>query len=252
MATEDVTGKTEEQLEEMRAEFQEKPRSDHYDFEERYCLAKIPKQPPEYDGPPRYCAVRRINPPHYLCKNHGGAEGMREKHVTNLKHGMDSQASTLLEHMEPEEEQVYEWVMEEFPRAYDIDLDADPLAKIKLRRYAVELVRKTRGTHWALKEGEKDQRKIINSDGDPVIDPETGEFATEDSEHYLASMLQSQERLLSKMEKDLGIDRKSRLQREENASSREVMQEFMEVGASLMQQEDQEYNPDEFDPEDET
>lgn len=244
MATQDVTGKTEEELATMRADFRGKPRSNHYEFEECYCLAKIPRQPEGYDGPDRYCAQRDLKYPSNRCKFHGGATGGNPETLDKyaaLKHGMKATRKAILDTMTREgnewQVELYEWVTEEWPEAYDIDLSADPNAEYEFHALGLEMVRAERAEGWVFKEGEKGSKKIFGPDGSVHY---------EDVPHYLADMIQRQRKLIMRMEDNLGISRKARLKADTTSETSDLIKTFAEVGASLITKSERAYDPDEF------
>ncbi|SEL18242.1 hypothetical protein [Haloferax larsenii] len=244
MAKQSVSGKTEEQLAEMRAEFEQKPRSEWYDFEDCYCLAKIPRQPDDYDGPPRYCVSTDLDYESKRCKYHGGAGHGNPQYLdkyANLKHGMKATRKALLDTMNREgnewQVELYEWVTEEWPKAYDIDVESDPNAEYEFHALALEIIRAERAEGWIFKEGEKGQKKIFGPDGSVHY---------EDVPHYLADMMQRQRKLIMRMEDNLGISRKARLKAEETSDAADLIKSFAEVGASLITKSDKQYDPSEF------
>ena len=247
MATAQVTGRTEAGLDDLRAEFNETKRADLYDFEDCFCLAKIPRQPEDYDGPDRYCVSRNVKK-NGRCKFHGGAgHGNPEKldKYANLKHGMNATRQAILDTMTREgnewQVELYEWVTEEWPTAYDIDLSEDPNAEYEFHALALEIVRAERAEGWIFKEGEKGQKRVFAP---------TGEMYYDDVPHYLADMIQRQRKLIMSMEDNLGISRKKRMQNEQAQDATDVMKSFAEVGASLISDTDAGYDPDEWDPDD--
>lgn len=246
MASTEVTGKTERQLRELRAEFEQSTRGQLYDFEDCYCLAKIPRQPDDYDGPDRYCFSTKIVHGANHCKFHGGAgHGNPETldKYANLKHGMKATRKAILDTMTREgnewQVELYEWVTEEWPKAYDIDLSNDPNAEYEFHALALEIVRAERAEGWIFKEGEKGQKKIFGPDGSVHY---------EDVPHYLSDMMQRQRKLIMKMEDNLNISRKKRMQNEQAQDATDVLKSFTEVGASLISDADADYDPDEWNP----
>ena len=244
MASQSVTGKTEKELAQIRADFNEKPRSELYDFEDCYCLAKIPRQPEDYDGPDRYCVNRDLDHKSKRCKFHGGASKGNPETLdkyANLKHGMIATRKALLDTMTREgnewQVELYEWVTEEWPKAYDIDLDSDPNAEYEFHALALEIIRAERAEGWIFKEGEKGQKRVFAP---------TGEMYFDDIPHYLADMMQRQRKLIMRMEDNLGISRKARLKADETNEAADLIKSFAEVGATLITKSDRAYNPDEF------
>ena len=244
MAKQTVSGKTEAELTQMRVEFSKKPRGRIYDFEDCYCLAKIPRQPEEYDGPDRYCVNTDLDHKSKRCKFHGGATGGNPETLdkyANLKHGMKATRKALLDTMTREgnewQVELYEWVTEEWPEAYDVDTSVDPNAEYEFHALALEIIRAERAEGWIFKEGEKGQKKIFGPDGSVHF---------EDVPHYLADMMQRQRKLIMRMEDNLGISRKARLKAETTEEASDLIKSFAEVGASLITKSDKAYDPDEF------
>lgn len=237
MATGKVTGKTADEIERLREEH------DHPSpFDKCYCLSKIPRQPEEYDGSKRYCVSRNVIHPHWICKHHGGAgstEGLDK--LAAMKHGMEASVEHLIEDFSEADQERYRWVTEEWPKAYDIDLDADPQAKNRFHELATEIVRNERASGYIIKQGEQNTKKVFGPNG---------EVEYEDVPHYLADVLQRNRKLVMKMEDNLGISRKKRLQNEKDADATDLMKSFAEVGASLITGAEKDYDPDEWDKND--
>lgn len=237
MASNSVTGKTEETIEEMREEH------DHPSaFEKCYCLATIPRQPDDYDGPERYCVSRKVLHPHWICKHHGGAgstEGLDK--LAAMKHGMKATVENLIEDFSEADQELYDWITQEWPEAYDIDLSEDPQAKYRFHEMAVEMIRNERAAGYIIEKGERNEKKIFGPNG---------EVEYENVPHYLTEMLNRNRKLVMKMEDSLGISRKKRLQNEKEADATELMKSFAEVGASLITGAEKDYDPDEWDKSD--
>jgi len=244
MASFKVTGKTEEELVAVREDFNGRPRSDIYDFEDQFCLSKIPCQPDDYDGPPRYCCSRNLDYKSKRCKHHGGSGRPNPENLdplANMKHGMNAKRENLVKDFSEADEQLYNWIVEGWSEAYDIDLDNDPLSAYEFHALAVEIVRAERAEGFLIREGENNEKKIFGPDGSVHY---------EQVPHYLADMLQRQRKLIMRMEDNLGISRKKRLQNEQAQDATDVMKSFAEVGASLITDTDSEYDPDSWEPND--
>lgn len=242
MASGEVTGKTAEQVRKRRAEFQDLPAAEWYDFEERFCLAKIPRQPEDYDGPDRYCFNRKLDPDTYICKYHGGAgDPSKLDKYANLKHSMRATRETIMDTLDRDggtaEHDLYDWITESWPEAYDIDVSDDPVAEYEFHALALEIIRAERGEGYILGEGERGEKRVFSP---------TGEMYMDDVPHYLADMIQRQRKLIMKMEDNLGISRKKRLANETAQDATDVFKSFAEVGASLINDADTEYDPDRF------
>jgi hypothetical protein len=233
-----VTGKTAEQVRQRRAEFEQSTRGEHYDFEETFCLAKIPRQPEDYDGPDRYCFQRKLNPKTYICKFHGGAGDQHGLDpLANMKHGFHATRENLIADFSDADEELYEWITTAWPEAYDIELSEDPQAEYEFHALAVEIVRAERADGFLIKEGEDNVKKVFGP---------TGEVEYEKVPHYLADMLQRQRKLIMSMEDNLSISRKKRLANETAKDATEAFKSFAEVGASLINDDETEYDPNRF------
>lgn len=258
MAKDDLNGRLQKTIDAMREEWEEHceeskfPTEDLPDFEDKYCLAKIPRQPEEYTGPPRYCISRNVKKvgSAYRCKHHGGCVTPRpwnltDGNVTNMKHGMHATVKNLMEDFDDKDEALYNWVVEEYPEAYDINIEEDPQSAYDLHRLAVEIVRAERGRGHLIEEGEVHEREIRDDEGKIVID-ENGEIETEKSEHYLSGMLSRQDNKITKLEKELGISRKERLKRDTQDEAAETIAKGLgELGKAFIDKESKDYDPDE-------
>lgn len=250
MATFKVTGKTESEIEELRSEFYDSLEDwkKETSFEDNYCLAKIPKQPPEYDGPDRYCTLRRVKKVgnSYHCEFHGGAGNGNPENLEKLapmKHGMHATRDHLIEDFDEKDQALYDWIVEEWPDSYDIPLEDDPQAAYDFHRLAVEVVRAERGRGFLIEEGEITETEKISEDGSIVID-DTGEIVTEKSEHYLAKMMHRQDKKISEIEKELAITRKERQRQDSTDSAVEAIKDFASLGDAFINRDENEYDPD--------
>lgn len=246
MASRKVTGKTKSELRTLKAEFKKTNRGQLYDFEECFCLAKIPRQPDNYDGPDRYCYSRNLVHGKTRCKFHGGAGHGNPEYLdplANMKHGMNAKRENLVKDFSEADRQLYEWIVESWPEAYEVNIEDDPLAAYEFHALAVEIVRAERAEGFLVREGEDNEKKVFGPDGSVHF---------EKVPHYLADMLQRQRKLIMRMEDNLGISRKKRLQNETAKDATDVMKSFAEVGASLISEADAEYDPDEWGPGDDS
>lgn len=247
MAKTKVTGKPREEIEKLRAEWEE----NHWikEFEDNICLAKIPHQPEDYDGPDRFCTLRDVqeigDSGSYHCKFHGGAgNGNPEKFdkLAGMTHGMHATAEHLRKDFSEKDEALYEWITNEWPDAYDIDIESDPNAAYDFHRLATEIVRAERGRGHLIEEGEVKEQDRVTDEGNVVLDDD-GNVVTEKSEHYLAQMLHRQDNKITKLEKELGISRKERLRQDTTDNAIEVMKGFQELGKEFISR-DSDYDPD--------
>lgn len=244
MASNSVTGKTVQELAEMRVEFKQKPRSNHYDFEECFCLSKIPRQPEDYDGPQRYCVSREVKP-NGRCKHHGGNNEPHPENLDklgNLKHGMYATDEHLRETMNEREEELYEWVLS-WPEKYNIDLEADPSAAHDFQTLAVEIVREARGKDYILRNSEIREKGVYLPDGTLV--------ETEELPNTLNEAMASQVRLIQKIKDSLGLTRKQQAKNEQVKNASEVMDGLVGAMSDLVNDK-QEYDPNSFSDDSET
>jgi hypothetical protein len=238
MASFKVTGKTSDELRKERSAFKETSRGEIYDFEDCYCLQTIPCQPDDYDGPDRYCFATDVDYKSKVCKHHGGS-GRPENldPLANMKHGFHATRENLKSDFDEADQDLYDWIVETWPEAYDIDVSEDPLAQYEFHALAMEIVRAERGEGFIISEGEDNVKKVFGPNG---------EVEHEKVPHYLADMIQRQRKLIMKMEDNLCISRKKRLANETAQDATEAFKSFAEVGASLINDGDEEYDPDRF------
>jgi hypothetical protein len=254
MAHDKVTGKPRPWFEKERREYDgDEP------FHMQYCMAEIPRLPPDYDGPPRYCRASRGGGGEQIysvgdtrhCRFHGGKGGGAENGnpenldpLANMKHGMDALRRNLVEDFDDKDRALYDWIVNNFTEAYDLDPQGDPQVAYDLHRYAAEIVRAERGRGYLIEEGEISEQEVRDDNGMVVID-EHGDVVTKKSEHYLHSMLHQQDNKLSKMAKSLGIERRDRLKRDQTDDAVEAITEgFTELGDAFLSRDEQEYDPD--------
>jgi len=250
MASNEVTGWLQHEIAERKAN-----RDKETPFEETFCLAKIPHQPDDYDGPPRYCMnprTKQVGSSH-RCKHHGGNgydAGSRldddylENHV-HMKSGMKATVENLKEDFDEKDEALYNWIVEAYPEKYDIDLEANPGLMYDLHRLAAEIVRAERGRGQLMEEGEVRENEVTDEEGRVVTDPNTGEVITKKSKHYLADMMARQDSKITKLEKELGITRKEQRKHDQTEDAIGTMKDFMDIGSAFIDRDGQEYNPDE-------
>jgi len=254
----EVTGWLQHEVAERRSDFRETHSDDDKQFDETFCLAKIPNQPEEYDGPPRYCMSTETNrlkgSDSWLCHHHGGHGGdpgdKGERHPENLvdihmKSGMQATVENLKDDFDDKDEKLYEWIVESYPQKYDIDLEANPGLVYDLHRLAIEIVRAERGRGYLLEEGEVQEQELTDEDGCIVTDPNTGEVVTQKSKHYLAEMMARQDSKITKLEKELGITRKEQERRDQTDDAIAEMKNFTEIGAAFIDRDSNDYDPDE-------
>lgn len=253
MARENVTGATKKELAQLRTEFENNKRdvAGAPSFEETYCLAKIGKQPDDYDGPVRKCTQKNVMPygSGWTCPKHGGATGINPNYhdefteAHHIEHGMYATRENLIDDFSEKDWALYNWVLREYPKAYDIDVTKDPASQYDLHRLAVAIVRAERGRGYVVSEGEVREQEVRNEEGRVVIDDD-GEIVTEKSEHYLSEMLRKQDKKITKLEKELGITRKERRKHDQTDDAVEAIKNFAELGATFLERDEKDYNPD--------
>lgn len=224
-------------------------------FNERFCLSKIPVQPDDYDGPPRYCMnarTKEVGDGKFHCKHHGGNGGdagsrLDDKYIgapNNMKSGMKATVEHLKEDFDDKDEALYKWIVEQYPEKYDIDLEANPGLLYDVHRLAAEIVRAERGRGQLIEEGEVREIELTDEDGRVVTDPQTGEVKTKKSQHYLADMMARQDSKITQLEKELGITRKEQRKADQTEDAIGTMKDFMEIGSAFIDRDGQEYDPD--------
>lgn len=253
MAKSQVTGYTAEEVEKARREWNENDKptvgkgAGRADFEDAHCLAKIPNQPADYDGPPRYCMQRDTLTKYNICKFHGGA-GLHESSdvgpLANMKHGMNATREHLVEDFDEKDQALYDFIVDSYADAYDINVEEEPAAAYDLHRLAAEIVRAERGRGFLIEEGEIHEKKVRGEDGRIVVD-EHGEVVTEKSEHYLAQMMHRQDKKITDLEKELGVTRKEQLKQDQTNDAVEAFKNFADVGQTILGREERSFDGDE-------
>lgn len=246
MALQEVSGWLPEEIDERREDFEEIHQNDSKKFDETYCLAKIPRQPDDYQGPDRYCMNTDVQEygSNHLCEFHGSGGTFEDKFekYPNMKHGMVAARENLVDDFSDKDQALYDWIVETYPDAYDIAVEEDPATAYDLHRLAAEIVRAERGRGFLLSEGEITETEVRNEDGQIVLD-ENGDVVTEKSEHYLAQMMHRQDKKITQLEKELGITRKEQQRQDSTDDAVEAIKGFTEVGKQFVNKE-QDYDPD--------
>lgn len=244
MAKLGVTGRTAEGVEERREEWNDL----HPDepFENHFCLAKIPNQPVDYEGPQRYCMQTSVNKigDNYICKHHGGAGRTNTEKIKDeneFKHGLCATQQNLIDDFDENDWALYDWVIDSHTKYYDLRPASDPGTAYDLHRLAVEMVRAERGRSYAIENGEVEENPVKDENGQIVI--ENGKVVTEKSENALTGMLRTQDNKITKLKKELGITRKERERSEEKDVASEIIKDFTELGSSFVDPEDHEFEP---------
>lgn len=254
MSSERVTGRTSEQIEGLRLRHEYLDRDKP--FHEQYCLSPIPKQPPDYQGPDRFCVnqgyISKIGSK-YRCKYHGGNAVINDENLDKLApmtHGMFAEDEHLIDDFSKKDEALYNWITEEWPESYDIDTSADPQAAYDFHRLALAIVRAERGRGYVIEEGEVHEEEKVSEEGALIVGSD-GEVVTEKSEHYLSNMLNRQDNKITKIEKELGITRKERDRASKQDDAIDAIQGFTELGQKFLGRDEKGYDPDDAPWEDE-
>jgi len=241
-----LNGKTKEEMQRRRKEHDEKYPDGNFD--KKYCLAEIPRQPEDYDGPPRFCFNRKTKPigDTWRCKYHGGAghanpENMEK--LANMTHGMNALRKHIREDFDEKDLAIYNWVVEDYPEAYDINIEKSPADAYDIHRLAVEIVRAERGRGYLISEGEVHEEEVRGEDGRVVVD-DSGDVVTSKSQHYLARMLKDQDSKITSLQKELGISRKERQRADQTDDAVEAMKSFTELGGAFLQRDEKDYSAD--------
>ena len=246
MAKQEVTGMTPDGKEELREDFQGSNASDHYEFEERYCLRQIAYQPDEYDGPERFCQkTAQGSANDYRCHTHEnwatpqGADVLDT--LGNMKHGMYATDEHLLEDMEEDEEKLYNEVLS-WAETYYIDPEEDPSVWDDLQMLAVERVRAYRTSKWVLEKGETRKQPVFDAEG-RIVDEEDAPNAISEEHRRLKNLVMS-------LKRDLGLTRKERLKQDNMDDISESAESLSDTMQELVTEQEEEYDPDEyeFDP----
>jgi len=241
MGLQAVCGITEDEIEELRAEFSEKPAAQWYDFEDRYCLYKIPRQPEDYDGPPRWCQKTAQGEANYnrchVHKTMGRPNPQNLDKLGAMKHGMYATDEHLLESLEEDEIELYNEVLS-WAETYYIDPVEDPSVWDDLQMMAVERVRIYRTSKWMLAEGETREKPIFDAEGNYVDDEDAPNVLSEEHRR-LKSMVMS-------LKRDLGLTRKERMKQDGLDNISESAERLSETMSELVQGSDKSYDPDNY------
>ena len=266
MATEEVTGATKQELEDLRRDQHVGTRAHENDvpFETAFCLTKIGRQPDDYDGPPRYCRrrackltheewderypdrpFRNFEPESYWpsCPFHGRKngdhteKGLIEPGMANLKHGMYASDERLREDFSEADEELYEEILE-WAEIYDFPpREEDPARWKLLEKLAINEVRSVRGYLYLYDEGEIQLRDIYDENGVLV-----GE---EPEENALATEYRLLQRSLLDIMKELGLTPKEQSKMTAEQTEANASERLAEVAEEALS-EDQDYDPTEF------
>lgn len=244
MASQEVSGATAEEINSLRGWYYNSPkyRNEGTPFEEAFCLARIGKQPEEYDGPQRYCQNRVAkdgNRPR--CRFHSAFAKTKPENLDKygrLTHSMYALPETIRNTLSDDEKDLLDWVMK-WPEVYEIDLEADPAAAHTFDTLAIEIVRQARSSDYILANTEVTTEGVYDAKGELLETKEVG--------NRLIGEHQSQLRLIEKLKDSLGITRKQSKQNEQVESRTDVMDSLAGALGDLINEDESTYDPDLFD-----
>lgn len=236
MASREITGKTKDGLASLRGWYYNTPKyqNEGTDFDTAYCLSRIGKQPDDYDGPQRYCvnrAARTDDGGHaFTCNFHGAREsddgdpsGLTP--IGNLKHGMYATDKHLEEVFEPEDQQLYDFIMS-WAEAYGWpDKSEDPARYDLLEQVAIERVRVARSEKYILDEGEMDREEIYDENGNP---------RTITNPHGLSEDIRLKRKLVLDVMKELGLTPKSKNSMTTDEKTASAAEQLAEVAGEVV------------------
>jgi hypothetical protein len=250
MASDELTGWTKEEV--LRKEYKH-PDDHEFDFRRFYCLAEIPRQPPEYDGPPRFCGRYTIFKDEderirfNRCRFHNGsghadwesgieaADGAGEGNVRAMEHGMYAEDENLKENWSDADETIYNKVM---GWAEDYGFEEGDPEYMQLESLAMSRVREMRSEKFLNEHGEVVEREQFN--------PETGEVQEWEEVHPLSDNLRLKKKTIITMMKELGLTPTSKSQIGESDAEASAAEAMAEVASSALDNDDHDYDPEQF------
>lgn len=260
MAQQEVTGKTEGGLEDLRDEFvgQRLHTKFGLSFETVYCLTPIGNQPEEYEGPQRFCSKRvgkyddredEYAPESYkpCCRFHGGSctyegstEHLPEPSQAAITHGVYADDDHLQMDFSDNEQRLYDAIMDEWPDIYNWPTeDEDPARYLMLDMVATNVVRSNRAEDYIDEEGEVRISDKYNDEG-IVVEP--------DGEHEENPIAREYRLLIREIKdslKELGLTPRERQKMDTLESKQDANEAFSDIAASALDS-DQEYDPGRF------
>lgn len=259
MAQRELTGGTEEKIREMEGRFYNTPLYEKHDipFDVAYCLAKIGKQPDEYDGPQRFCKNRAMKKDEdqyeggkftegayaVCCSYHGGnveKHGQEQKDnlepkTAPIKHGANAKDEHLKMDFDDDEQELYDSIMNDWPEIYNWPPKSEDPARYRmLRRVAVNEVRALREEDYL--DGHEVHVKEI---------PTESGVQTEEVENPLAREYRLLMSEVTNQMKELGLTPKER-QKMDSLSAQEEKDDALSDVAKDALEGDTEYDPDQF------
>lgn len=252
MASQKVTGWTKA---EYLKEKYEHPEDHEYTFEEFYCLAEIPRQPEDYDGPTRYCKANTRTKDdgdgrHGRCRFHNGAVGSGdgnweksleaadqagEGNTRRMEHGMYAEDENLKENWSDADQKLFDRVMA-WAEEYGFE-EGSPEYEM-LESLALSKVRELRSEKYLNEKGEVVERE--------QYDPETGTVETYEEVHSLSDNLRLKKQTILKMMKELGLTPKAKASMDESEAEAGAAEAMAEVASKALDGDGNDYDPEQF------
>lgn len=258
MAAEEVTGATAKELKSKRGWYYNTDPwlEGRVPFETAFCLARIGKQPDDYDGPTRYCQKWAARVEDYggsefdeaafepACRFHGAEldHGEHNEHLdklANIKHGLYTEDEHLKMDFSEDEQKVYDRIMDGWPEAYDWPpREEDPARYRLLDTVATNIVRQERCEDYIDDEGEVYLK--------PIFAEGAGQIGEEDTSNPLAREYRLLISQILDMLKELGLTPKERQKMETLESEASHHDAVAEIAGDALEKGEGEYDPNEF------
>lgn len=256
MAKLELCGALEDEVDEMEEDFNDRPEAEWYEFEERFCLAPIQNQPPDYDGPVRFCKNRACwQAPNFniwRCKKHKTVgtsptpENLEE--YANFKHGMYASYEALRENLTEKEKKVFDGILE-WADVYGINKEEEPAAHEMLVILAHERVRSIKTAKYLGEKGEVVQKPKFTDDGSIIIN-EDGEKEMEDEANPIADGHRQLVKLVQSLMKDLVLTPKERMKADDRNKKAESADTTSEALSELVSDREDDFDMSNYDHED--
>lgn len=259
MAANELTGRTEDELEELKEEHKQNPQYKKHGipFEVAFCLNPIARQPDDYEGPRRYCCRRATRKDDYdgdkwdvdayavCCVKHGGdsekygkmTEEYLEPLTAGITHGTYAADKHLKMDFDEDEQKLYDSILKDWPEIYDWPTeDEDPARYRILRRVAVNEVRGMRQEDY-LDDHEVHVKEIPTENG----------VQTEEVENPLAREYRLLMSEVTDQMRELGLTPKERQKMDTLESQAEKDDKISDIASDALDSDDSEYDPTDFD-----
>lgn len=259
MASDELCGKTPDQLALFREEYYETRMylEEGVPFDVAYCLAEIRNQPDWFEGEQRYCTRRSLKDKDYdgykfdveayctCCRLHGGAmDGHRGEGGENenpglraLTHGTYATDENLKMDFDEKEQELHDSILHDWPEIYDWPPESEDPARYRiLRRVAVNEVRGMRQEDY-LDDHEVHVKEIPTENGvqkEEVENPLAREY------RLLMSEVTNQMR-------ELGLTPKEQQKMDTLESQAKKDDTISNIGQDALDREEGEYDPEQFD-----